>query len=255
MVERVKRWLFNGFIALSTIVVLVRGGAALGFWQTPDFRGDAVHERECLDGAGSASSRMISQLGTVDPGAARYLTEERLRTVAKAFCKEAVHDSRMASRDAGTRQRAISELIRSRPEVWAPMCKLGLQVEYRRMAYVARFMSATERRRFRRDECRYRREYMAEDSMAIDLGRIAADHPEHYVPVCASGLMDSFTADRKAAARYTKRELRTIARRSCLAGLRTRVLDATGPGGFSDMSVDEGRWKLVVQRQAQSVAP
>ena len=198
---------------------------------------------------------MTSRLGTVDPGVARYLTEKRLRTAAKAFCKEAVHDSRIGSRDAGTRQRAISELIRSHPEVWAPMCKLGLEAEYRSMGYVARFMSATERRRFRRDECRYRSEYMAEDSMAIDLGRIAADHPEHYVAVCASGLLATFTADRKAAARYTKRELRTIARRSCLEGLRTRVLDATGPGGFSSMSVDEGRWKLVVQRQAQSVAP
>jgi hypothetical protein len=240
----VKRWLFNGFIALSTIVVLVRGGAALGFWQTPDFRGDAVHERECLDGAASARSK-IAQFGTVD--------EERLRTAMKAFCKEAVHDSRMASRDASTRQRAISELIRSHPEVWPPMCRLGLEVEYRNTGYALHFMSAAERRRFQREECRYRREYMAEDSMVIDLGRIAADHPEHYVPVCASGLMDTFTADRKAAVQYTKRELRTIARRSCLAGLRTRVLDATGPGGFSNMSVDESRWTLVVRRQAQRV--
>lgn len=237
-------------MAVLVLGALVRGGAALGFWSTPDFRGAAAHERECLDGAGSASSK-LAQLGKVDASAAGYLTEDRLRTAMKPFCRRAARDSRIGSSNSETRMRAMSELIRSHPDVWGPMCKLGLEAEFANRSDL-RFMTAHERRRFQRRECKYRRAYMAEDSLAVDLGRIAADHPEHYVPLCASQLLASLTAVRSFA-RYTNADLRTISRRSCLEALRTRVIDATGPGGFSTCRVDRARWNALIRRVAQSV--
>lgn len=52
---------------------------------------------------------------------------------------------------------------------------------------------------------------------------------------------------------YTRRDLRTIARRSCGAGLRTRVIDATGPDGFNSCTVDERRWTALIRRVARDV--
>lgn len=193
----------------------------------------------------------LEQAGAIDARGAAYLTEERLRTAAQPFCKEAARDSSVGSRNPETRRRAISKLIRTHPEAWNPMCKLGIEAEFLSNSDL-RFMTAAERRRFQRDECRYRRGYMAKDSMSVDLGAIAADHPEHYVPLCASQLLASFSTGRTRAA-YTGRELRAIARRSCRLGLRTRVIDATGPGGFNSCDVDQRRLTALIRRVAHDV--
>lgn len=222
--------------------------AAMGYWF--ESHSAAAHERKCMSEVSSMRST-LEQTGAIDARGAAYLTEERLRTALKPFCREAARDSRVASRNADKRRRAVSELIHAHPEAWAPMCKLGIEAELLSNSDL-RFMTAAERRRFQRDECRYRRAYMAVGSVSVDLGKIAADHPDHYVPLCASQLLSSFSAGRAAAA-YTGRELRTIARRSCLAGLQTRVIDATGPGGFNSCRVDQGRWTALIRRVAQDV--
>ena len=222
--------------------------AVLGYWY--ESHSAAAHERQCLSGVGSMRST-LAQAGAIDARGAAYLTEERLRAALKPYCREAARDSRIGSRNANTRRRAVSELIRAHPEAWAPLCKLGIEA-----VLVSnpdfRYLTGGERRRFQRDECRYRLAYMAEDSASSDLGRIAADHPEHYVPLCASQLLSSLSAGRGAAA-FSARELRTIARRSCLTGLRTRVIDATGPGGFDNCRVDERRLTALVRRVARDV--
>ena len=220
----------------------------MGYWH--ESHSAAAHERQCMSGVSSIRSA-LQQAGAIDMRGAAYLTEERIRTAAKPFCKAAARDSRVGSRNPETRRRAISELIRTHPGVWEPMCKLGIEAEFLSNSEL-RFMTAADRRRFQRDECRYRREYMAENSMSVDLGGIAADHPEHYVPLCASQLLSSFSAGRSTAA-YTGLELRTIARRSCIVGMRTRVIDATGPGGFNSCNVDERRLTALVRRVAQDV--
>jgi hypothetical protein len=219
-----------------------------GYWYAS--HSVAAHERQCMSGVSTMRST-LEQAGAIDARGAAYLTDERLRTASKPFCRAAARDSRVGSRNAETRRRAVGELIRTHPEAWAPMCKLGLEAMLMSSSDL-RFMTAAERRRFQRDECRYRSAYMSEDGVSVDLGGIAADHPAHYVPLCASQLLSTFGTTRAAAA-YTGRELRTIARRSCLVGLQTRVLDATGPGGFDSCRVDQGRWTALVRRVAQDV--
>jgi hypothetical protein len=233
---------------LSIGATVLLAAAVMGYWY--ESHSDAANVRQCMSGVSSMRST-LEQAGAIDTRGAAYLTEERLRTAAKPFCKEAARDSRVGSRNPETRRRAISELVHTHPEVWDPMCKLGIEAEFLSNSDL-RFMTAAERRRFQRDECRYRRGYMAQNTLSVDLGAIAADHPEHYVPLCASQLLSSFSAGRTTAA-YTGRELRAIARRSCLVGLRTRVIDATGPGGFNSCNVDKRRLTALVRRVAQDV--
>jgi hypothetical protein len=234
-----------GISIAGTVLVVA---AVLGFWF--ESHSTAAHERQCMSAVSPIRST-LEQNGAIDARGAAYLTDERIKTALKPFCREAARNSRAGSRNADVRQQAISELIRAHPEAWAPLCKLGIEAELVSSSDL-RFMTGAERRLFKRDECKYRRAYMAEDSVSVDLGGIAADHPAHYVPLCASQLMSSFSTDRAAVA-YTRRELRKIARRSCLAGLQTRVLDATGPGGFNSCSVDERRWTALIRRVAQDV--
>jgi hypothetical protein len=245
----VKRWLLIGVAGFLMIAPVMRGGAALGFWPS-DFRGAAAHERECMSDVGSMRST-LERTGAIDARGVAYLTDERLHKALKPFCKRAARDSRMGSRDAGKRRRATSELIRSHPEAWTPMCKLGLEAELASESDY-RFLTAGERRRFLRDECRYRRSYMAEDTVSVDLGRIATDHPGHYVPLCASQLFASLTTSRSSGV-FTNGELRTISRRSCSEALRIGVIDATGPGGFSSCRVDQVRLTRIIRRVAHRI--
>jgi hypothetical protein len=143
-------------LSIGATVFLV--AAVMGYWY--ESHSAAAHVRQCMSGVSSMRST-LEQAGAIDTRGAAYLTEERLRTAAKPFCKEAARDSRVGSRNPETRQRAISELIRTHPEVWDPMCKLGIEAELLSNSDL-RFMTASERRRFQRDECRYRRGYMAE---------------------------------------------------------------------------------------------
>ena len=214
-----------GISIAGTVLVIA---AVLGAWFAS--HSTAAHERQCMSAVSPIRST-LEQTGAIDARGAAYLTDERIKTALKPYCREAARNSRAGSR--------------------TPLCELGLDAELVSSSDL-RFMTGAERHRFKRDECKYRRAYMARDSVSIDLGGIAADHPAHYVPLCASQLLSSFSNDRGAVA-YTRRELRTIARRSCLAGLQTRVLDATGPGGFNSCSVDERRWTALIRRVAQDV--
>jgi hypothetical protein len=220
----------------------------MGYWFAS--HSTAAHERQCMSAVSPIRST-LEQTGAIDARGAAYLTDERIKTALKPFCREAARTSHAGSRNTEVRQRALAGLIRAHPEAWAPLCELGIDAELVSGSDL-RFMTAAERRRFKRDECRYRRAYMAKDSVSVDLGRIAADHPDHYIPLCASQLLSSFGSARAAAA-YTRRDLRAIARRSCRAGLRTRVIDATGPGGFNSCTVDERRWTALIRRVARDV--
>jgi hypothetical protein len=147
----------------------------------------------------------------------------------------------------------MSEMVRNNPSVWQPLCFAVVDSQFATSPELRRYVGSTERRRFRRKACRLQVAYMREDAPIPDYGALIGDHPDVYVTWCAPYLQASFAGDRFVRHRFTSRERRIIARRSCVEAMRSRVIDASGPGGFRNARVDQAAFQAIVRRVGQAV--
>jgi hypothetical protein len=232
---------------------LVRGGAALDLWALPDFSGNGTEMtmEACLTEGGQGMRGAFAQAGL--PADQLAYLSSRITESMTPLCQEAIRHPEVKSLTQESGPRFMSEMVRNNPSVWQPLCFAVVDSQFATSPELRRYVGSTERRRFRRKACRLQVAYMREDAPMPDYGALIGDHPDVYVTWCAPYLQASFAGDRFVRHRFTSRERRIIARRSCVEAMRSRVIDASGPGGFRNARVDQAAFQAIVRRVGQAV--
>jgi hypothetical protein len=153
--------------------------------------------------------------------------------MVSAMCEQPGAQSAVAqSADPEEVATSFAGLLRDDPEALRPVC-----TAYARDAVVvvaqtdtpARYVTASDSREFAQETCRLLPDYVVADGFAT--ASLYGEHRQLVVPYCTAQLLRLYdtrwSEERKAT---TPRPLfRTVAKRSCRAGIRQRIIEVSGP--------------------------
>ena len=253
-VGRVGRWLLNAVLFLFVVGAVVRGGGALHLWNVPDFSG--AHKQtmaQCLEEGASGFEAALAQAGM--PAAnARFLSSAKLNRALRPLCKEWVRSPESGSLTQETGPRFVSQLFREHPSVYQPLCLAGMDADIAANARVFRYLTKTERFRLSRETCRLQARYMSKDRPVPNFSALIAQHPDVYMVACGAVVQAEMAQVKVVRQRFTRRQVRRIARRSCIQALRSGLIDASHARGLLDYRVDQQALAKIVLRIAQHEA-
>lgn len=248
------RWLLNAVLVLFVIGAVVRGGGALHLWRVPDFSG--THKQtmaQCLEEGASGFESALAQAGM--PAAnARLLSSAKLSNALRPLCKEWVHNPKSGALTQETGPRFVSQLFREHPSVYQPLCLAGMNADIAANGPVFQYLTKKERFRLSRETCRLQAKYMSKDKPVPDFSALIAQHPDVYVVGCGAVLQAEMARIDVVRQKFTRPEVRRIARRSCTKALRSGLIDASHARGLLDYSVDQQALNKIILRVAQAEA-
>jgi hypothetical protein len=145
---------------------------------------------------------------------------------------------------------SLAAVVHEQPRIWLPFCDVTVDADLAGNAKPYRFVTKSELARYRREHCRLAVDYLQPNSILVDRARLAVDHPALYAPFCASLLQSGI--GNEGLASFSRGELQTITRRSCVEALKSGAIQC-GIAGFTDARVDQDRLDAILERQARNV--
>jgi len=246
--------LLNAVLFLFVVGAVVRGGSALHLWNVHAFSG--THKQtmaQCLEEGTSGLESALAQAGM--PAAnARFLTSAKLNSALRPFCKEWVHDPESGALTRDTGPKFVSRLFHEHPSVYQPLCLAGMNADIAANGRVFRYLTRQERTRLSNETCRLQAQYMSPDKPVPNFSALIAQHPSVYAVACGAVLQAEMAQIDVVKQRFTRPEVRRIARRSCLQALRSGLVDASNARGLLDYTVDRQALYKIILRVAQAEA-
>jgi hypothetical protein len=146
----------------------------------------------------------------------------------------------------------VVRVFREKPELYRSLCESLVDADIAASTRYLTYVSQEEIATYKRRMCTLSVSYLGEDAR-VDLPSLLRDHPDVWSPVCASSMETELIKSRGIRQTFRKSDLNKILRRACADGVRTGALDVSGPRGFLDLRVDEGRFQEIFLQAAQDV--